>query len=309
MRRSAIQNLVVVLLAVPVSACNSGSTSLKQTPHNAANSTPPAQSTHHAVEATTNSPARQPKQRKVAPVEIQGGQPVNEGQHRSAVEDFESVRAALKPFQVLLGRWNGTSRKAVVDHPEWAYDWVSDPKQPGLRLHSEQGTYVREGRLSYLPDVDQFEFKSTDGEGLQRTFRGAFTQPVQDVASDEKKLQRTYKLQLTEPEPGVGGEQWRITFNQQENNRYILELDRKRGAGNFLRVDTVHTQREGTSFALSDADYGDKTCIISQGLGTISVSFKGQTYWVCCTGCKAAFEDEPEKWIAKFEEKKKSMGK
>lgn len=64
---------------------------------------------------------------------------------------------------------------------------------------------------------------------------------------------------------------------------------------------TVNTQREGTSFALSDTDYGEKTCIISQGLGTISVSHNGKSYWVCCTGCKAAFEDEPEKWIAKWE--------
>jgi YHS domain-containing protein len=50
---------------------------------------------------------------------------------------------------------------------------------------------------------------------------------------------------------------------------------------------------------LSDTDYGEKTCIISQGLGTISVSHNGKTYWVCCTGCKAAFDADPEKWIAK----------
>ena len=50
---------------------------------------------------------------------------------------------------------------------------------------------------------------------------------------------------------------------------------------------------------MSDSDYGDKTCIISQGLGTISVSYKGKSYWVCCTGCKAAFEAEPETWIAR----------
>ncbi|MBC8117186.1 MAG: YHS domain-containing protein [Candidatus Saccharimonas sp.] len=49
--------------------------------------------------------------------------------------------------------------------------------------------------------------------------------------------------------------------------------------------------------------------MISQGLGTISVSYKGKSYWVCCSGCKAAFDDEPEKWIAKFEamQKKKEM--
>lgn len=41
--------------------------------------------------------------------------------------------------------------------------------------------------------------------------------------------------------------------------------------------------------------------MISQGLGTTQVSYKGKSYWVCCSGCKAAFEEDPEKWIAKFE--------
>ncbi len=228
---------------------------------------------------------------------------------RTPDEQLESIRAALKPFQVLLGRWNGLSRKSLVDHPEWAYDWISNPKQPGLRMKSDTGAYIRDGRLSYLPETDRFEFTSLDADGTRRLFHGMFTEPVREVAGDEKKLQRTYKLQLTEPDANPEGEQWRITFNQQENNRYILELDRKRGSGPFGRVDTIHTQREGTSFALSDTDYGEKTCIISQGLGTISVSYKGQSFWVCCTGCKAAFEEEPEKWIARWEQKKKSMTK
>ena len=55
-------------------------------------------------------------------------------------------------------------------------------------------------------------------------------------------------------------------------------------------------------FALSDTDYGEKTCIISQGLGTIAVSYQGKTYWVCCSGCKAAFEDDPQRWIARAAE-------
>ncbi|MCA9081882.1 MAG: hypothetical protein KDA58_15080, partial [Planctomycetaceae bacterium] len=73
----------------------------------------------------------------------------------------------------------------------------------------------------------------------------------------------------------------------------------------FLRFDTVATQREGTSFAKSDDDYGEKTCVISGGLGTMQVSHKGKSYWVCCTGCKAAFEEDPETWIAEFEAKQK----
>ncbi len=243
--------------------------------------------------------------RKIAPVEIGGETASGQRPSLSGAEQRDSIKSALKPLQVLLGQWKGLSRKTNSEQPEWAYDWVSHPDQPSLRMVSEKGIYIRDGRLTYLPSSDEFQLAATDADGHQRTFRGTFTEPVRDVALDEKKLQRTFKLQLTNVEPDAAGELWRVTFNQQENNRYILEVDRKRGNGPFSRVDTIHTQREGTSFALSDSDYGEKTCIISQGLGTISVNYKGRSFWVCCSGCKAAFDEDPEKWIAKFEANKK----
>lgn len=55
---------------------------------------------------------------------------------------------------------------------------------------------------------------------------------------------------------------------------------------------------------MNDEDYGEKECIISGGLGTIQVSYQGKSYWVCCTGCKAAFEEDPESWIAEYNAKK-----
>lgn len=245
-------------------------------------------------------PASSKPRRTIKPVEI-GASGAGGTSSSDQGERVESARVALKPLQILIGDWNGTSRNAVLDEPNWAWDLKTDPKQPALRVKSEKGKYVKDGRLTFFPASQDFEFTATDAEGKKRVFRGNFSQEVQDVPGDDKKLQRTYKLELTEPQPDADGEQWRVVINQQENNRYILEVDRKRGTGAFVRVDTVNTQREGTSFALSDTDYGEKTCIISQGLGTIAVSYKGKSYYVCCTGCKAAFEDDPEKWIAKWE--------
>lgn len=219
----------------------------------------------------------------------------------------DSVMAALRPLQILLGRWNGTSRKAVLDQPEWVWDLTTDPGQPALVLTSDKGVYIHEGRLTFLTGSQEYEFSVKDGDGNRKVYRGVFAKPVQDVPGDDQKPQRTYKLLLTEAVPEDAPEQWQLAIGQQENNRYIVEVDRKRGNGRFQRVDTVNTQREGTSFAISDTDYGDKTCLISQGLGTISVSYAGKSYWVCCTGCKAAFEEDPKKWVAKWEEMQKKM--
>ncbi len=103
-------------------------------------------------------------------------------------------------------------------------------------------------------------------------------------------MHRKYKLQLTEI--GDAKDALQLILNQQDNNRYLLEVERKRGS-KFTRVDTVGTQRDGSSFALNDTDYKDRTCVISAGLGTTQVSYNGKSYWVCCSGCKAAFDEDP----------------
>lgn len=247
--------------------------------------------------------------RSYAPVQLGGATAMaGNGGVVAADKNSESVLEELQPLQVLLGKWSGNARKAAQLHEiEWVWDFQSNPEQPALVMSSEKSSYIKEGRLTYYPAQQEFEFQMTTPEDEQRTLRGKFSQPVEDVAGEDKKLQRTFKLELQEPPREDSREQWQMALHQLENNRFLVELDRRRGSGSFQRVDTVHSQREGTSFALSDSDYGDKTCIISQGLGTISVSFKGRSFWVCCTGCQAAFNDDPEKWIAKWEAKQKEM--
>ena len=39
-------------------------------------------------------------------------------------------------------------------------------------------------------------------------------------------------------------------------------------------------------------------CIVTEGRGTIQVSYKGKSYWVCCSGCKDLFNDNPEAILA-----------
>jgi hypothetical protein len=241
--------------------------------------------------------------RKRAPVQLGGGTTVT-GTAATNEQQAESVLSAMQPLQVLLGKWNGTSRKAQLDQPEWVWDFQSDRNQPALLIKSDKGTYIREGRLTYLPATQQYRFHFKSPEGTERMVTGTFSEPVQDVPGDDKKLQRTYKLLLAETAP-TDGEQWQVAIQQLENSRYLIELDRRRGTGPYQRVDTIHSQREGTSFALSDTDYGEKTCIISQGLGTMTVSYQGKSYYVCCTGCKAAFEEDPARWIAKWEARQK----
>jgi YHS domain-containing protein len=45
---------------------------------------------------------------------------------------------------------------------------------------------------------------------------------------------------------------------------------------------------------------GDPRCVVTGGKGTIPIAYKGQTYYVCCSGCKQAFDENPEKILAEY---------
>jgi hypothetical protein len=45
-------------------------------------------------------------------------------------------------------------------------------------------------------------------------------------------------------------------------------------------------------------------CVVSGGVGTMVVTHKGESFYVCCSGCADAFKENPEKYIAEFKAKK-----
>lgn len=307
-------SVILTLGTVTMSGCGSTTSTEKPTPSPTQGGTAASSSSYKTPESSAGSPEAMEiptislgSAQSTSEMSAAAGQgTLTEEQHRQKLMD------AMMPLQVLLGTWRGTTQREfgqfkATDEPQWVWDFQTDRKYPALVMTSKESPYVREARLTYLPDRDCFQMKVIDAEGTQRTLEGTYKEPVQEFQGDDQQMHVRYKLELTEVAPAQPRDQWQIAFNQQENNRYLQEMARKRGA-NFLRIDTVATQRQGTSFAKSDAGYGEKECVISGGLGTIQLTHKGKSYWVCCTGCKAAFEEDPESWIAEYN-KKKQVGK
>ncbi len=264
-----------------------------------------------------HTPEKKPQKQKLPVITFGGssGQNSSSASHAggasgTASSETEKIIAHLKELQILLGTWRGITQKTyggfkAVDQTEWVWDFRTNPQQPALVMSSSKSPYYRSARLTFLPESDQYQLILTDPEGEAKTYLGKFVVPIKEVQGDDKTLQRTYKLEFTQTGPATE-KATRFVFNQKNNNRYLLEYYRQRGSDDrFFRIDTVSTQREGTSFALIDEGYGEKTCIISGGLGTTTVSYQGKTYYVCCSGCKAAFEEDPEKWIARASQQKK----
>lgn len=225
-----------------------------------------------------------------------------------AEKQIQTIITKLQPLQVLLGQWRGTTRREyenfkAVDNHEWVWDLRTKPDQPALAIQSDKSPYIKTARLTWDTAQNRFMMTAVDPGGMTREFTGDFTDPVHEIVGSDDKLHKVFRLEFDQNDSGDNSEAWQFAFAQQENNRYLLEVAKRRGKANFARFDTVSTQREGTSFAVSDTGYAEKTCIISEGLGTMEVTYKGRSYWVCCTGCKAAFEEDPATWIARAAKK------
>jgi len=256
------------------------------------------------------------KAKKFQPVQLtddgdSGGKPAA----KAKIPDEKKAAAtlaALQPFQILLGDWNWGTRKAFGDFSKtgedlkWIWDFQSQPNQPALKGVSDGNPYFQKIWITWLPDDDKFQLTGKTPEGEVRVLQGTWTdggEPREE--SDGKKIQHTHKLQLTQVTPAEG-DQYQITLSQLDNNQYLMVMARRPAAGKqFAQLDVVRQQRMGTSFAVPDSDNPGPKCIISGGLGTIQVQYKGKSYPVCCSGCAAAFKDDPEKWLAKLAEKEK----
>lgn len=224
----------------------------------------------------------------------------------------EDVVKGLQPIQkVLIGGWNGIAKNvAATEVHKWIWDYKTDKVFPALVVQVPEGAFFTEARLTFDPRKNKYLMQTVDKEQAKHQFEGTFiADPIDVPGEDGKTLERTYKLELAEVGAEGSNTRWKFTLNQQNNNRYLIDVARARGKSEFKTHDVIAAQRQGTSFARADDDYGDRTCVISEGLGTTQVSYKGRSFWVCCSGCKAAFEDDPEGWIAKFEAKRKAAGK
>jgi hypothetical protein len=260
-----------------------------------------------------------PEKRRFQPVQLtndsDGGKartPAVSREHSDEMHS-QSVIEALKPLQVLLGQWRWTTRKEFggskksAEDLAWIWDFQTNPMHPSLAATSAAHPYFQQIRLTYLPDDEKFQVTAKGTDGQTRVFHGTWTEnglPTEE--SDGKKLQHTFKLQLSQISPEVG-DQWQLVFNQLDNNQYLMDLTRRPASGKqFAPLDVVRQQRLGTSFAVADSDNPGPKCIISGGLGTMSVAYQGKTYPVCCSGCASAFNDDPEKWLAKLAAREKA---
>jgi hypothetical protein len=213
----------------------------------------------------------------------------------AAGEKKRSPRRALRAFNELIGPWRctgepfGTREEKLkgfwLEKTSW--QWQFKGKDVWLLATIDKGKHFTRAELRYLPETDSYQLKMTTTGKEVHTFQG--------------KLERkTLTVERTDPKTK---QVQRLVFNLLHFNRHVYRYEvRPPEHTAFTQVYRVGCTKEGIAFAGED---DRPECVVSGGLGTIPVTYKGKTYYVCCSGCRDAFNDDPERWLKDYEASKK----
>jgi hypothetical protein len=206
----------------------------------------------------------------------------------------KTPREALHPFNDIVGDWRGTATPAGTKQEQQDGFWIEqiscgwrfEGENAWIKLRITKGKHLETAELRYVPDKDHFELKAETVKKESLTFTGTLKGNVLTLERTDEKTKEAQRIVITMLHPG---------------ERFLYRYDVKpQGKALFAMRYKVGALREGIEFAKGS---GHPECIVSGGLGTMQVTYKGQTYYVCCSGCRTEFNANPERYIKEYQEK------
>ena len=199
----------------------------------------------------------------------------------------------LEPLQGFVGDWRGVGqprRGSTVG--SWKqldnWKWRFEQGRASLSFSTMQGTFFREGHL-----------RATEAEGIFELL----ARPPQEKAALQRfrgKLDPSGRLVLLNPD-AAAGQPARVTVRLlARGDRMTMLFEQRLGKSFYSRLAEIGYTRQGSGFGKGQAF---PECIVSGGRGTIEVTFGGKTYYVCCSGCKDFFDDDPEQALAEYQQR------
>ncbi len=210
-----------------------------------------------------------------------------------APKDPSRVIAVLKPYQNLVGEWRGVGQpRRGSNRGAWqetvAALWQIQGRHPGIQWQVTEGKLWKSALLTTGDDVAPFVLRVQVDDTTERVYQGK-------TEAD--------RLVLESP-ADAAGDVHRLTVTWLGGDRVVFLAEKRAAAQTFYqRVAEVAYQRQGTRLAAKDG--GGPECVVTGGVGTIEVKYEGKTYYVCCTGCRDAFNDDPKGILAEYVERKK----
>jgi hypothetical protein len=210
-------------------------------------------------------------------------------------DEKTSAKDALKELQEFIGGWKGNGGpdkpKPGPRDPVWneniSWSWRFKGGDAWMNMTVKDGKLFKSGELRYLPDKKVYQLTATDKDGKKLVFAGTIKSDVLTLTRVDAATKETQQIQMN---------------TAAEGDRFVYRVAHKSKNSTIWKKDyMVGCTREGVSLGKVDKK---NECVVSGGLGTIAVSYKGETYYVCCSGCAEAFKEEPEKYIKEYKAKK-----
>jgi hypothetical protein len=207
-------------------------------------------------------------------------------------KEKEAARTALQTFNDFIGDWKGQGETKMGKSEFWkesmSWGWkFSKDAAPALQIEFTDSKNFSKGELRYLADKKKFELTLTGKDDKKQTFEGEIKRKVLTLMRVDAGSNDKYTISMSTTNEGA-------LFNMD----YSVQTG---GVGIDKKVFIVQSKKEGASIA-----GGKKNeCIVSGGVGTRQVSYMGKTYYVCCSGCADAFNENPKKYVDEWEKKNK----
>jgi hypothetical protein len=219
------------------------------------------------------------------------------GVRAPAADSKEKAEAkeALKALQEFIGGWKGSGGpdkpKPSPRDPIWSetlsWGWRFKGDDAWLALDVKNGKHLKGGELRYLPGKKAYQFTALTKDDKKLVFEGELKSDVLTLERTGPGSQQTQQIKMNTAGDGV---------------RFIYRAASKpRGATVWRKDYLVACTKEGESLGKTEKK---NECVVSGGVGTMPISYKGETYYVCCSGCADEFRANPEKYVAEFKAKK-----
>jgi YHS domain-containing protein len=221
-----------------------------------------------------------------------------------ATEGAREVPEAFAPLEYLVSGWKGAGVPQANKLKGWeeihSWAWKFQKGVPvGVTLTLQGNKTLAKALLTQDAATKKYTLTGEDPAKKPVSFVGGFEKDGKTLLLD--------RVGLT----SVGAKQ-RITLKPNGNLvRYTMTvLEQEEGAPQFKPVFVTSLTKDGESFAAGNTAGTDgPKCIVTGGSATMTVSYQGKTFPLCCSGCRDEFNENPEKYVKKLALRMSTPGK
>jgi YHS domain-containing protein len=212
----------------------------------------------------------------------------------AAGAEGREIPEAFQPFEHMIGRWKGqgiptTNRlRGWSEKHQWAWKFAKGVPV-GMVILLEGDKTLAKAELSYDAASRQYRLDGTTPEGKAVAYAGPYG------GTSSSKMLTLARVSESSPD-----KERIILWPNSNQIRYALWVEHQEpGAPQFKRLIEVGLTKEGEAFAAGGSAADLPKCIITGGAATMTVSYQGKSFPICCSGCRDEFNDDPEKYVKK----------